>query len=241
MMTSVLLLQDLLAILVILLITGDKGGNISLTFGLLAGKFVLLCLLAFLGVRYIITPILSRFDVIQEYAFVVTLGWCLLSAEAAHVAGLSYEMGAFVAGLSIASCVVATAIAEHLKPLREFFLILFFFAIGANLNLRMSPLLLAGAVVFGIALVFLKTFVFKRAFLRSGENAGLSSELSIRLAQSSEFSLLVAFSASSAGLLTPDAAMVIQVATIVTFILSTYWVSLKYPTPISANPSKLQD
>jgi len=73
-------------------------------------------------------------------------------AETAHLAGLSYEMGAFVAGLSVASCVVAVAIAERLKPLREFFLILFFFAVGAELDVRLNPWLLVPALAFGIVL-----------------------------------------------------------------------------------------
>ncbi|MHC4202181.1 MAG: cation:proton antiporter domain-containing protein [Planctomycetota bacterium] len=151
-MTSVLLLQDVLAIIVILFVTGEKSDNVLATFAMLAGKFVLLCLLSFVGVRYVVMPLLRRFDVVQEYTFVTTLGWCLLWAEAAHTVGLSYELGAFVAGLSIASCQVALAIAEHLKPLREFFLILFFFAVGAELDLRLDLLLLVSAAAFGAVL-----------------------------------------------------------------------------------------
>jgi len=240
-MTSVLLLQDMLAVLVILFVTGEKSEHVLLTFGMLAGKFALLCLLAFAGVRLIMVRLLTRFDVIQEYTFLATLAWCLLWAEAAHKAGLSYEMGAFVAGLSIASCQVALLIAEHLKPLREFFLILFFFAVGAKLNLRLDPRLLLSAAAFGAVLVPLKARAFRFAFRRSGEPPALHRELSIRLAQSSEFSILVAFSALSAGVLSREGAMVIQVATIVTFIVSTYWVVLKLPTPISGSPARRQD
>ena len=240
-MTSVLLLQDVLAILVILFVAGEKNGNVLMTFGLLSTKFSLLCLLSFLGVRYIMLPLLTKFDVVQEYTFVATLSWCLLWAEIAHLFGLSYELGAFVAGLSIASSKVALVIAEHLKPLREFFLILFFFAIGAKLNLRMDPGLLLAAIVFGIVLVPLKALVFRFAFRRSGESPALSRELAVRLAQSSEFSLLVAFAAVSIGVLSTEKAMVIQVSTIITFVLSTYWVVLKYHTPISRSSVLRED
>lgn len=232
-MTSVLLLQDMLAIFVILYISGKQSEHITLTFALLAGKFGLLCLLSFAGVRYIMIPLLTKFDVIQEYTFVATLGWCLLCAEIAHILGLSYEIGAFVAGLSIASCPIALAIAEHLKPLREFFLILFFFAVGSNLNFSLDPRLLLSAIIFGIFLVPLKAIVFRFAFNKSGESGVMSKELSVRLSQSSEFSLLVALSAISIGAMSADEAMVIQLATITTFVVSTYWVVLKYPTPIS--------
>ncbi len=236
-MTSVLLLQDMLAILVILFITGENSDHVLVTFAFLAGKLVLLGLFAFLGVRFVMIPLLKKFDVVQEYTFLATLAWCLLWAETAHILGLSYELGAFVAGISIASCKVALVIAEHLKPLREFFLILFFFAVGARLDLRLDPYLLLSAIAFGVILVPLKAAVFRLAFRSTGESSDLRKELGVRLGQSSEFSLLVAFSALSAGVLSDKGAMVIQVTTIVTFITSTYWVVHRYPTPISNNPS----
>ena len=120
-MTGVLLLQDLMAILLILLLSGGGSEHPIMEFGLLLLKFITLAIALFLGVRGIMLPLLTRFDVVQEYTFVATLGWCLLGAEAAHILGLSYEIGAFTAGISIASSPVARAIAEHLKPLREFF------------------------------------------------------------------------------------------------------------------------
>lgn len=240
-MTSILLIQDILAIIVILFITGEKGDSTLITFAILSFKFIGLSVSAFLGVKYIMTPLLMKFDVIQEYTFLATLAWCLLWAEAGYLLGLSYELGAFVAGLSIASCRVALIIAEHLKPLREFFLILFFFAVGAELNLNMDLTILISAIVFGIILVPLKAVVFKQAFRWSGESPELSQELAVRLSQSSEFSLLVAFSALSMELLSKDTAMILQVATITSFIISTYWVVMKYPTTIASNVRLNQD
>jgi Kef-type K+ transport system membrane component KefB len=234
-LTSVLLLQDLLAILVILFITGEKSDHMLVTFALLTGKFILLCGLSLIGVRYLMVPLLKRFKVVQEYTFIATLGWCLLWAEAAHYVGLSYEIGAFVAGISIASCQAAVIIAEKLRPLREFFLVLFFFAIGAELTLGINTLHLVAAVIFGVLLVPLKAFAFRFAFRKRGESPELSRELAVRLGQSSEFSLLVVFAALSAGVLSAEKGMVIQITTITTFIVSTYWVVLKYPTSISKN------
>jgi len=240
-MTGVLLLQDVLAVLVILFVTGEKSNNVMGTFAILVGKLFVLCLLSFAGVRFVMVPLLKKFDVVQEYTFVATLGWCLLWSEVAHILGISYEMGAFVAGLSIASCQIALIIAEHLKPLREFFLILFFFAVGAELNFQLDiPLVLAG-VLFGAVLVPLKAAVFRLAFRKSGESKKLSQELAVRLAQSSEFSLLVIFAALSIGVLSAERAMMVQVTTIVTFIISTYWTVLRYPTPISMNAALRQD
>ena len=232
-MTSVLLFQDMIAILIILFITGESGKYVLGTFVMLAGKFVLLSLLAFTGVKFITIPLLRKFDVVQEYTFLITLAWCLLWAAIARFFGLSYEIGAFVAGLSIASSRIAIIIAEHLKPLREFFLLLFFFAVGAKLDFNFDIRFLLSAIIFGIILIPLKTGTFYLFFKKTGESSKLSQELAVRLSQSSEFSLLVAASALSAGIMSQKCAMMIQVITIVTFILSTYFVVKKFPTPIS--------
>lgn len=240
-MTSVLLLQDILAILVILFIAGDVGGNVFFVFVLLAGKFVFLCVAALVGVRTVVFPLFIRFDEIQEYMFVLSLGWCFLCAQISHQLGLSHEMGAFVGGLTLGSHKVALVIAIHLKPLREFFLILFFFAVGAGLDFMMDPRLLLAGILFGAALVFLKASLFRFAFQRSGESPALSKQLGARLGQASEFSFLVAFSGVSAGVLSKQGELLIQVTTIATFVLSTYWVVKRFPTPISPDAALRKD
>ncbi|MCF7847386.1 MAG: cation:proton antiporter, partial [Kiritimatiellales bacterium] len=134
MMTSVLLFQDIIAIVLILLLGGEGGKGVGLGVVLLVLKLALMGAGSFLLVKFVIMALFRKFDIIKEYIFLVSLGWCLFMAETAHLIGLSYEMGAFVAGVSIAAFPVALVIAEELKPLREFFLILFFFAIGAKFD-----------------------------------------------------------------------------------------------------------
>jgi Kef-type K+ transport system membrane component KefB len=241
MMTSVLLLQDILAIVVILFISGKTGEQMLPAFALLMLKLIILALTAFAGVRYLIIPLLRRFSGIQEFSFLLILAWCLLLTESAHRLGLSYEMGAFLGGISVASSPVALVIAEHLKPLREFFLILFFFSIGAELVFPIPAWILFSSLLLGTLLIFFKTFIFRHAFVLIGESGKLAKELGIRLSQASEFSLLIAFSASLSGVLSPEGALFLQLTTIVTFVGSTYWVVLRYPTPVSAGPDLRQD
>ncbi len=232
-MTSVLLIQDILAIVVLLFLTGESSPRVLPTFALLTGKLLLLTVVAFLAMRFLMMPLLRRFGGVSEYLFVMTLGWCLLWSDAAHGLGLSHEMGAFVAGISIASCHHAHAVAWRLDPLREFFLILFFFAIGAEFDPNLGPRVLLGGLALGGAMLVLKPPAFRLGFRWSGEPVPLARELGARLGQASEFSILVAFAALGAGVLSKEGAMVIQTATIATFVVSTYWVVLKYPTPIS--------
>ncbi|MGR5080537.1 cation:proton antiporter domain-containing protein [Photobacterium swingsii] len=240
-MTSVLLVQDILAITVILLLSMDSEQTLFAAFVLLIAKAVLLCLLAFMGVKYAILPLFRKFDVIQEYSFITTLAWCLLWAEIGHQIGLSYESGAFIAGLSIAVSKVSQAIAQHLKPLREFFLILFFFAIGAKMQLFTGHLYTLYGIGFGALLIVLKQWGFKQALGIANEKPTMRNELSARLSQASEFSLLLAYSAINNGLLSANGMMFIQSTTLCTFVISTYWVVKRYPTPISLANKLRQD
>ncbi|MGI9316139.1 MAG: cation:proton antiporter, partial [bacterium] len=132
---SVLLLQDLIAIVTMLIIQGlGKGGVPFTEIALLLVVLPAVCAVAWYGQKWVLLPLFLRFDRIQEYIFLLSIGWCLGIAQLAHTAGLSYEIGAFIAGIAIATSPVALHIAESLKPLRDFFLVMFFFGLGAGFD-----------------------------------------------------------------------------------------------------------
>lgn len=241
MMTSVLLMQDVIAILLIVMLTGGQGENVTSAIAMLFVKLIVLAVVAYGLVRYVINNLFLRFDIIQEYTFLLALGWGMLGAGVAQAIGLSYEMGAFVAGVAFASSPVSMVIAEHLKPLRDFFLILFFFSIGAQFNFLVTQQVLLAGIVLSILIVVLKPFVFKQGFQLIGEDKKFSAELGARLGQGSEFSLLVSYSALATGLIDLRASYLIQMVVIITFVLSTYWVVYRYRTPISSTEKNRQD
>ncbi|MBT8129892.1 MAG: cation:proton antiporter [Gammaproteobacteria bacterium] len=241
MMVSVLLLQDILAIVIILLIAGGQENNIPLTVTMLFLKLVGLTVVSFAVVRYVLTALYTRFDTIREHTFLMSLGWGLMVAGVAEYIGLSFEMGAFIAGVSIATLPIAVVIAEELKPLRDFFLIMFFFSIGAQFDLlAMNDVILPGVVI-ALIIVGVKPLVYRRAFNISGEKDYVSAELGIRLGQASEFSLLVAYTALLSGLIDQRSTYLVQIVVVLTFIISTYRVISKYPTPISSEASRRRD
>ncbi|NOR43055.1 MAG: cation:proton antiporter [Gammaproteobacteria bacterium] len=241
MMTSVLLMQDMIAIILIVLLSGGQAENVSMTIFLLLVKLVVLIVVAFGLVKYVVNNLFTRFDIIQEYTFLLAIGWGLLGAGVAEAIGLSYEMGAFIAGVAFASSPVSLVIAEQLKPLRDFFLILFFFSIGAHFNFLVTQNVLMAGVVIAILVVVMKPFVFKLGFQFIGEDKGFSKELGVRLGQGSEFSLLIAYSALASGLIDMRASYLIQMVVIITFVLSTYWVVFCYRTPISGTEKNRMD
>ena len=241
MIVSVLLLQDILAIIIILLISGGQENNIPLTLAMLFLNLVGLAAVSFLFVRYVLTALYTAFDTIREHTFLLSLGWGLMVAGIAELIGLSFEMGAFIAGVSLATLPIAMVIAEELKPLRDFFLILFFFSIGAQFDLLvMSDVILPGAVI-ALIIVLVKPVVYRWGFNISGEKDYVSAELGIRLGQASEFSLLVAYAALLSGLIDQRSTFLVQIVVVLTFVISTYWVISKYPTPISSEASRRRD
>ncbi len=235
MMISVLLFQDILAILLILFVGGaGADGNGLVASFLVVFKLVGLGLFAFLVVKFVLMPLFRRFDVIREYFFVASLGWCLLMAELAYLLGLSYEMGAFIGGVAMAAFPIALVISETLKPLREFFLILFFFSIGAKFDLFVTKNLFVPGLVLAVVMMVAKPALFRIAFKAIREEPRIAGELGVRLGQASEFSLLVAYSAEKSGEISSSASYLIQTVVIFTFVISTYWVVSRYQTPISS-------
>tara|TARA_R110002049_G_scaffold295342_4_gene482675 strand:- start:2761 stop:3936 length:1176 start_codon:yes stop_codon:yes gene_type:complete len=243
-MVGLLLLQDLLAIIVLMvLLSASAGGDNSmgselvmslLSLPLLAGAAVLV-------VRYALLPLITRYDRFHEYIFLLALGWCLGMAEAAHALGLSAEIGAFIAGISIATSPISQYIAVNLKPLRDFFLILFFFSVGARfdlavLNQVLLPTLLLSALVLGI-----KPLVYRYLLKGVSEKRTLGWDLGFRLGQASEFSLLIAYVAVAGALISEQASLLIQATTILTLLVSSYIVVLNYPTPIAISDRLRRD
>jgi Kef-type K+ transport system membrane component KefB len=242
-MISVLLMQDVIAIIVLILIEGvQQGGGLSLNDLVRVGVALpALCLFAFLFERYILIKLLARFDRTQEYVFLLSIGWCLGLSVLAQQFGLSEDIGAFVAGVALASSPISLFIAESLKPLRDFFLVMFFFSIGATFNFSYASQVVVPAVILSALILIIKPSLFYLLLVRSGEKTSVAKEVGVRLGQGSEFSLLVASIGLSTKLISDYASNLIQATTILTFIVSSYLVVLKYPTPIAFSDKMRKD
>ncbi len=196
---------------------------------------------AWLLQKYLLLPLLAKFDRIQEYIFLMAIAWCLGLAELAAYLGLSTEIGAFVAGITLASSPIALFIAESLKPLRDFFLIIFFFSLGAGFNLTIIGQVAIPGIVLALVMMLSKPPVFKWLLLRSGESAKRSGEIGYRLGQMSEFSLLIAVLALDVGALSAKGSYLIQFATVLTFLFSTYLVVMRFQSPIAISDHLRRD
>lgn len=245
-MIGLLLLQDVIAIFVLLvLLSGDSTGASSSFDGSILLKTIIalpvFIIVAIGFVKYVLLKLIQKFDRFHEYIFLLAIGWCLGMAEAAHLVGLSAEIGAFLAGISLATSPISQYIAINLKPLRDFFLILFFFSLGARFDLSLLGDVLVPAIVLATLMLLLKPAVFYVLLKKLSEKKRLAWDIAFRLGQISEFSLLIAYVATSSALIGKEASHLIQATAILTFIVSSYIVILNCPTPIAISDRLRRD
>ena len=237
---AILVAQDLLAIGFLLLINGKQPE--SWLFGAL---LLLRGVAAIAGVmlleQFVMRPLMKRIEYYHEVMLLTTLGWCFGIAVAADYLGFSHEIGAFIAGLALARSPIAYFLSEGLKFFRDFFLVLFFFTLGAQINLPIVrdiwPVALAG----GILLLAVKPILYRWLFIQSGESARFSTEIGVRLGQSSEFSLIVAVMAAQQGIIGGKTSQFIQLTTILTMVVSSYLTVAFFPSPLSPEGKLKQD
>ena len=235
-MIGVLLMQDLIAIAVLIALHAAGGDGISVKqVSMIVASVPLLLIAAFVGEKFVLLPLIKRFDRIREYMFLLSVAWCLSMSELANFMHVSTEVGAFIAGVALASNPISLYIAECLKPLRDFFLVVFFFSVGASFNFNYLPIVLYPALTLAFSLQLLKPIVFAGLFKFVGEESSTSWELGSRLGQNSEFALLVTYIALNNAIISNSAAYLIQAATLITFFISSYWVVGRYPTPMALN------
>ncbi|MFN3236093.1 MAG: cation:proton antiporter [Pseudomonadales bacterium] len=238
---SLLLIQDVVAIIILLMLTGQEATNLATKVVSVLVALPVLGFGAFVFVKYALLKLLEKFDAFHEYIFLIAIGWCLGLAELAKLMGLSHEIGAFIAGVSVATSPIALYIAGHLKPLRDFFLILFFFSIGAEFNLALLGSVILPAMFLAAVVLVGKPIIFRVLLGRISESGDQGWEIGFRLGQISEFSLLIAFMASSQLLISEDASHVIQATAIITFLVSSYLVVFRFPTPIAVSDKLRRD
>lgn len=240
-LVGVLLLQDMLAIFFLLLL--DLGELSWKNAPLFAQVFLSLPVLggmAFLVERFVLRWLFFRFQKIHEFLFLLTVAWCFMMSQLAVFWGLSSLIGAFIAGISLSQSPFAHFFDESLKPLRDFFMVLFFFAVGASVNVLEVIPLWQPVLAFGLFQVFGKFFMM-RPFMRwCPLNSSEATEASVRLAHGSEFSLIISLVAYNKGLIDLSTHTVIQTSALVSFVLASGWMVLFFTTPISPEkPSSL--
>ncbi len=223
-----LIVQDIVVVLVMIGLTafGKADSQVSLGWEALQVMLKGMAMLAVVALlmRYVLPALLQRLAHSSELLMLFAIAWAVLGAVAGDVLGFSKEVGAFLAGVSIASTAFREQIAARLVSLRDFLLLFFFIELGAALNLGMLGGQIGASVVFSlfvlignpiIVMIIMGAMGYRK---RTGFLAGLT------VAQISEFSLILAALGNSLGHLQQETIGLITLVGLITISVSTYMI-----------------
>ena len=220
-----LLVQDLVAILILIFLAGLGRGGIGVgDIGLMAVKATVLLVLVW-GLSKRILPLLFERFVAdsQELLFIVSIAWALgIAALVAGPFGFTLEIGGFLAGLALSNLPEHLEIASRTRPLRDFFLTVFFLSLGANLVAEGATAVILPAAFYSTLVLIGNPIIVMIVMGFLGFRRRTSFLSSVTVAQISEFSLIVVAMGRSLGHLdNSHVALTVMVAA-VTMTASTY-------------------
>jgi len=188
----------------------------------------------FLVSRYILKPLFHSIAMAPEMVLVVSAGWCIAMAATAMSLGLSREMGALVAGISISAFPYSIHVTAKVLPLRDFFLTLFFVSLGMKI---ISPTWdMAGPVLGVSAFVVVSRFLSVYPLIRiSGGGRRAAFVSSVNLAQISEFSLVIASLGVTYHHIGEQTVANLIYAMALTAVLSSYGIRFSHPLYLAFN------
>lgn len=229
---GILLIQDILAVLVLIIMNSlVSAGSLNffdiiwfITIGILF--FGSAFFIQHFALRRVIRRIIDRTDLV----FLIGLAWCFLYAEAAEILHFSREIGGFIAGLSLTSLPQQKlqVFIHKSETIRDFFMILFFFLLGANLQFMGIEQYSMTIFLTLIVVIIAKPILYNFFTQRGHHNKKDSREIALRLGQSSEFSIIIALLAASSGQISNEFAMVIKLVLFISIIISNYIVKFSH-------------
>ncbi|MFA5099164.1 MAG: cation:proton antiporter family protein [Candidatus Paceibacterota bacterium] len=219
-----LLVQDVVAILILVFLAGIQQNGSFAVSGILLAIFkgaILFAFMLFLG-RKILPLLFDKIAKSQELLFLSSLAWCFGVAIMASKAGFSIEIGGFLAGLSLANSSENFQISARVRSLRDFFILIFFVVLGSALvfsnlsGLTWPVVALSLFVLIGNPLIVLIIMGLMGYRKRTSFLCGVAT------AQVSEFSLILAALGLKLGHLNESAVSLITAVGIITILLSSY-------------------
>lgn len=220
---AILLLQDLFAIFAISLIASGEMTIVSITPTII--KLIILIGISVLLQMSILNYIFKRAasskhakELVVLFALAVLFVFIILSL----VLKLSIAIGAFIAGMALANLSYKSELEARIKPLRDFFSILFFVALGMQITitgLRSEMALFIVLIIGAIVVKPLVTFILLKIFGYTEKTSFVSA---IGLGQLSEFSIMLGAIGLTAGVLSQTILSTVIIATIITMSLAVF-------------------
>jgi Kef-type K+ transport system membrane component KefB/Trk K+ transport system NAD-binding subunit len=219
-----LLVQDVFVIILLMVISSFSGrlGNIaSLTPGVIFGGLLLIG--GFILISIYVLPSLSKFFArSQEALFLFSIGWALCLSALFHHIGFSMEIGALIAGVALSMSPYHYEISSKMRPLRDFFIILFFILLGSQMVFGNIGQFIIPAILFSLFILIGNPLIVIILMGLLGYNKKIGFQAGLTVAQISEFSLILIALGVKVGHLTNEILSLVTVVGLITIAGSTY-------------------
>ena len=232
---GILLVQDIFVILLLTVFTGFGGGQetgaASITFGLLkalGGMFALMALML-VSARYLLPHPFAWAGKSRETIFIWSLSWCFLVVTAGHFLHLSHEIGAFLAGVSLAQLSHSHDLQRRVRPVMNFFVAIFFVTLGVGLRVDVSAAIWGKAVLLSLFVIFGKFLIILVIGAKLRFDSRKAFFTALLLTQISEFSFILVSVAESSGLPIGDTGALLGLVGMITITLSSLIISAREP------------
>lgn len=221
---GILIVQDLVAAIALLLLAaqgGDQGFSVSQLVSLI-GKGILIAIPLFLISSHILPRMHRTIAGSQEFLFLFSIGWGFGSAALFEHAGFSLEIGALIGGVSLATLPYAQEMGARLRPLRDFFVVVFFISLGTLLTFNDIGRYIPSILVLLLIVILVKPFIVLASMGLMGYTKQTSFKAASSLAQVSEFSLVFLILGLNEGQISADLVTIVTVVTLLSIAYSTY-------------------
>ena len=219
---GILLVQDALAIVVLALQPNLQNPSfLPILRSLVVGIGLVGIVLAV--ARFALPPILRIAAKSPEILLITAISWCLLIGELAVLADFSIAMGALIAGVTLGALPYTLDVVAKIRGLRDFFVTLFFVALGMQLELG-APRVLLAALVLSIVVVVSRFLTVTPMLMAAGYGPRVGLLSALALGQAGEFALVIVTIGLALGQIDREIVSVTALTLVITSTISTYMV-----------------
>lgn len=231
---GILLLEDLVAVILLMVMT---VGNSFLDTGLQSNfplfalfiKGAILMILAFGLSRYVLQTVFTAVAKSAELLFLSAVAWCFIFVATSLLLGFSVVIGAFLAGIALANSPFHYEIQGKVKPLRDFFVTLFFVYLGSQVVFEQLGLVLPLILVFTLYALIVKPAIILLILGLFGFRKHTIFNTAIGLSQVSEFSLIVMVVGLNLGVVSQTALTAMALTGVISIIASSIMITYSKP------------
>ncbi|MBI2009499.1 cation:proton antiporter [Candidatus Saccharibacteria bacterium] len=224
---GILLVEDIAAAIALIVIASAKDGQwLELNnLGALAFKGLVVGSAMYWISRHVLPKFQKLIAGEQELLFLFAIAWGLGGASLLAKAGFSLEIGALAAGVFLASMPYAQEIAARLRPLRDFFVIIFFITLGTKVSFSYFSEYFWVMLAAVFTVVAIKPLILLTTLGVLGYTKRTSFKTSLALTNVSEFSIIFAILAVSQGLIDQPIVSLLTIIALISIAVSTYLVT----------------